>query len=191
MSLPLPTVLQSCRRVLGQLQRPVLSFTLSLGLATAGWLSGPVTMEALAESEPSQSIQSEVVQTQPLQTSLADGIYFYGQVPQTGQFGVEYVVFQVVDQQAIGAFFMPSSSYDCFHGEITPDRMDLTVIGSYDQTPSNYAIALSPAMTLTAAAGETAVPLSLAGYHPIDTVSAAEQELLATCVVDLQPELAL
>ena len=191
MSLYFPIALQPCRRILGQLQRPLLSLTLSLGLATAGWLASSVAMQALADATPHSLLQPEMAQAQPSQTPLVDGIYLYGQVPHAGELGAEYMVFRVVDQQAVGAFFMPSSSYDCFHGEITPDRMNLTVIGSYDQIPSNYAIAVSYADTLTAGAGETALPVELVGYHPIESVSAADQALLATCLTDLQPQLEL
>ncbi|MEM6426221.1 MAG: hypothetical protein AAF728_13835 [Cyanobacteria bacterium P01_D01_bin.128] len=189
MFLPPASTLQSCRRFLSRLKRPVLSLTLSLGLVGAGLLAGPVE-QVVADTEVVLPAQAEVIETPSRSLAyLSDGVYFYGQVPQPGQLGAEYLVFQITNRQAIGAFFSPSSSYDCFHGAIAADQMNLTIIGSYDQTPSQYAIALTPPATLTAAGGNGIVPTGLDGFYAIDTVTAAEREMLATCITDLQPEL--
>ena len=71
-----------------------------------------------------------------------DGVYLYGQSPQPNTIGSEYLVFEVNQGQVIGGFYMPSSSFDCFYGSVEAQKLALTVVDSYEQTPHPYAVAL-------------------------------------------------
>ncbi|MBX2864165.1 MAG: hypothetical protein KTR27_11460 [Leptolyngbyaceae cyanobacterium MAG.088] len=110
---------------------------------------------------------------------LADGIYLYGQQPVAAQAGSVYMVFEVAGRRTVGAFYMPSSSFDCFHGDISSTRLDLTVIDSYEQTSHPYSLAVQAQPVL--AAGEAATELSINGFAPIDDLSELDETILETC----------
>lgn len=112
--------------------------------------------------------------------SLPDGIYLYGQSPQPNQIGSAYMVLQVKDRQVAGAFYMPSSSFDCFQGEIRNQQLALTVANSEEQTRYPYSLALQTQGNL-AATHPGAMSVTPAGYHAISQVSSRDREILATC----------
>lgn len=111
---------------------------------------------------------------------LADGVYLYGQQAVAAQPGSVYMVFAVTGRQAIGAFYMPSSSFDCFNGDISSTRLDLNVIDSYEQTSHPYSLAVQTEPVL--AAGQ-AVPteFSISGFTPISALSELDEQILETC----------
>ncbi len=110
---------------------------------------------------------------------LAEGVYVYGQAPVAAQPGSIYMVFEVTGHRTVGAFYMPSSSFDCFHGNISSTRLDLTVIDSYEQTSHPYSLAVQTQPTLVA--GEAAAEFSINGYTRIDVLSELDEHILATC----------
>ena len=128
----------------------------------------------------SDALATNSDRTQP----LADGIYLYGQAPERDQLGSAYMVFESNQGQVVGAFYMPHSSFDCFYGNFEADRLALTVIDSYEQTPHPYAVALEPADSLATTNPETAAPISLEGFHAIDSVTENDLRILATCRAD-------
>ena len=110
---------------------------------------------------------------------LADGVYLYGQQPVAAQPGSVYMVFEVTDRRAVGAFYMPSSSFDCFYGDISSTRLDLTVIDSYEQTTHPYSLAVQTQPTL--AAGQAGAEFSISGFTQIDALSELDKNILETC----------
>jgi hypothetical protein len=117
--------------------------------------------------------------------ALPDGVYLYGQAETPDQVGSAYMVFTVTDSRVVGAFYMPYSSFDCFHGEFQPDRLALNVVDSYDRSVHPYSVALDTSSPVAAANG-AAVPAGLEGFHQIQTVSENDQRILATCQADYQ-----
>lgn len=122
-------------------------------------------------------------QTTASQTVLADGTYLFGQSTNPNEPGSDYAVFSVKDNQTIGAFYQPNSSFDCFSGEISPNRLAVDIVESYTQTSYPYAIAVTTDDTLTA--GGAAGAYTLKGFHQIEAISAQDQEILAVCQADL------
>ena len=114
-----------------------------------------------------------------LATPLADGVYLYGERPVADQAGTVYMVFEVTDSQAVGAFYMPSSSFDCFSGDVSATRLDLNVVDSYEQTTHPYSLAVQTEPVL--AAGQAATEFSITGFTPIDGLSAVDEQVLETC----------
>ncbi|WP_008311010.1 hypothetical protein [Leptolyngbya sp. PCC 6406] len=149
--------------VLARLKRPLALLALGLGLLA----TGPITSSAVAQTSASPSI-------------LADGTYLYGEAPEAGQHGSTYIVMQVKNGQATGAFYMPASSFDCFHGQVRATTLTATIINSYDQTAYDYALAFSGESAI-AAVGGGAPTLTLDGFHAINTLSNLDHEVLATC----------
>ncbi|NEQ51123.1 MAG: hypothetical protein F6K11_13470 [Leptolyngbya sp. SIO3F4] len=110
---------------------------------------------------------------------LADGVYLYGQQAIAAQPGSIYMVFEVNGRQTVGAFYMPSSSFDCFNGDISSTRLDLNVIDSYEQTSHPYSLAVSSEPIL--AAGQAGAGINISGFTHIDTLSELDERILETC----------
>ncbi|MBD3882592.1 hypothetical protein IFO70_12545 [Phormidium tenue FACHB-886] len=158
------------RTLAQQWSKSTTSLGLALGLAAMG-AAPALAGEAPRSASPSQP--------------LADGVYLYGQSPDPEQIGAAYMVFEVTQGDVVGAFYMPRSSFDCFHGNLEADRVALTVIDSYEQTPHEYAVAYETSDSVAMAGGETIAPVSLEGFHRIETVSENDQRLLSSCKADL------
>ena len=108
---------------------------------------------------------------------LADGVYLYGQQETASQVGSIYMVFEVIGSRAIGAFYMPSSSFDCFNGAISSTRLDLNVIDSYEQTSHPYSLDVEP----TLIAGQAGAELNISGFTPVNALSEMDEQILETC----------
>ncbi len=128
-------------------------------------------------------VASDASQESATRTVLADGTYLFGQSPEPGELGTTYAVFSVQDNRTVGAFYQPSSSFDCFSGQISPDRLAVNVVDSYEQTVHPYSIAL--AVDNSFVAGEAAGAYGLEGFHRIDNLSDQDQEILGVCQADL------
>lgn len=115
-------------------------------------------------------------------TILEDGIYLYGQASQRDVQGAGYAVFSVKDSQTVGAFYQPHSSFDCFAGQILPDRLAVNVVDSYEQTIHPYEIALT--IDDTYVAGSAAGAYTLEGMHRIADVTESELNILSVCEAD-------
>lgn len=113
---------------------------------------------------------------------LADGLYLYGQQSTAAQPGSTYMVFEVADRHAVGAFYMPNSSFDCFYGDISERRLDLTIVDSYEQTRYPYSLVVQSEPVL--AAGQAGVEFNIVGFTPIDTLSELDEHILETCQED-------
>jgi hypothetical protein len=115
--------------------------------------------------------------------TLPDGVYLYGQATEPEQIGSAYMVFEVSQNQVVGAFYMPHSSFDCFNGEFQSDRLALNVVDSYEQTVNPYSIALESDGSV-ASTGEAIAPIGLEGFNRMPTVSDNDRRILATCQAD-------
>ncbi|MBE9077507.1 hypothetical protein IQ241_09380 [Romeria aff. gracilis LEGE 07310] len=162
-----PTAAQPIRRFM---RRAIA--TLSLSCVTGGLFMAPVLAQppAVGRTEPANTPQT-----------LADGVYLYGQSQQPDQLGSAYLVFEVEQQQAVGAFYMPHSSFDCFSGQVRPNRLDLSVVSSYEQTVHSYSVAIETPATLVA--GPAASEFTLVGFHSLQP-DAQDYDILATCQAD-------
>ncbi|GAB4236895.1 MAG: hypothetical protein Kow00121_64070 [Elainellaceae cyanobacterium] len=118
------------------------------------------------------------------QSSIPDGVYLYGESPEPDQIGSAYLVFAVDDNQVTGAFYQPRSSFDCFQGEFQGDRLNLSVINSYNQTTHPYSVAVQSDSYVASASDPITAPAALEGYHHIRTVSENDQRILETCQAD-------
>ncbi|MEL6776979.1 MAG: hypothetical protein AAFO06_06960 [Cyanobacteria bacterium J06597_16] len=115
--------------------------------------------------------------------ALDEGTYLFGQSPEANQVGSAYAVFSVQNNnQIIGAFYHPHSSFDCFSGEVLSDQLAVNVIDSYDQTGHPYSVALRVEEALVAGAGAGAYTLE--GFHRISEVSQGDYDMLAVCQAD-------
>ncbi|NJK99945.1 MAG: hypothetical protein HC910_05010 [Spirulinaceae cyanobacterium SM2_1_0] len=112
-------------------------------------------------------------------TQLTDGTYFFGQVPEAGVIGYEYLVFEIRNGRVMGAIYAPRSEYSCFTGTAQNGVLALSITDPYDDQVYPYAIALETPSTLAAGQAQSAV--SLTGHHRIQTLRELEQQLLTAC----------
>lgn len=101
--------------------------------------------------------------------ALADGVYLFGEDPEPEQLGKAYMVFEVRRGRLIGAFYMPSSSFDCVFGSAQSERLDVTVVNSYERTTYPYSVPLHD-------------------LHPIDSFTANDRRILSTCTQTYQQQ---
>ena len=72
----------------------------------------------------------------------SDGVYLFGQSKQPDLIQNEYFVFELKSGKAIGAFYLPHSSFYCFYGIRQQDSLQVKVIDSYDNSASDYKVDL-------------------------------------------------
>lgn len=162
------------------LEKPVTGLFLTAGLVLTAHPQVPIEHSAASANSNLQTTSFLSTETSDPQ-ALADGIYLYGQSPDRDQIGAAYMVFQVEQGQVEGAFYMPRSSFDCFYGSFQGDRLALTVINSYEQTRYPYAIALEPQDSVATIDNDVATPISLQGYHQLESPTENDLRLLSTC----------
>lgn len=158
--------------------RTLAALGLGVGLATVG-------LSLSAQANAQQVAVRQAVVAQSAYSSLPDGIYLYGQSAERDQIGAAYMVFQVEQSQVTGAFYMPSSSFDCFQGEFQGERLALNVVDSYEQTVHPYSVALAASDSVASTDGSVA-PVSLQGFHQIQSLDDSDRTILATCQADFE-----
>ncbi|MGP1386193.1 MAG: hypothetical protein ACTS2F_21720 [Thainema sp.] len=123
--------------------------------------------------------QAELVASNSPAVESTAKTYLFGQSATAEQIGATYIVFTMQDQKVVGAFYMPQSSFDCFHGEVVGEQLALNITNSYDQTTYPYEVAL--ASNAVVAGTDAAAPFGLEGFHAIETISETDQQVLSTC----------
>jgi hypothetical protein len=166
-----------------QLQKPFGSLLLATGLLTIA--SAGFTRAAEVPATPAPVLQNQpVLQAIASLPPIEDGTYLYGESATPQEIGSAYMVFEVNDRQVVGAFYMPSSSFDCFYGDIQANQLALTVTSSEDQQSYSYNVAMQTGGSVATAGNVSVAPAEIEGYQRIATVSALDHQILAVCKVD-------
>lgn len=141
--------------------------------------SAASTSRRSATATSTTATSTTATSTAATRTVLEEGTYLFGQSPEPDQLGAAYAILSVQNNQTVGAFYQPSSSFDCFSGEVSPNRLAVNVVDSYEQTVHPYTVALTLEDSLVA--GEAAGAYTLEGFHPIEDISTNDYEMLAVC----------
>lgn len=182
MSLQLSTPkFPSWRVLFRSFDKPLTGLLVAAGLLSA--IASQATAQTVETSSLANSTTTQIAQASVESSSLPNGVYLYGQATEPEQIGSAYMVFEVNQEQVVGAFYMPYSSFDCFRGEIQADRLALNVVDSYEQTVNPYSVALESNGSV-ASTGETIAPVGLEGFHRLATLSDNDRRILATCQAD-------
>lgn len=181
-SSPWPTL--SLSRIKLSANSPLLKLTLAMGLL-AGNLYAPHAHSQEVPVQAQAQVAPQVV-AQGTARALEDGVYLYGQSSKPNQIGKTYAVMEVKQGKVIGAFYMPSSSFDCFHGQLEAEKLALTVVDSYERTSYPYAIALERNYPVASTGLPPINGLKLQGFHGLATISDTDQRILNTCKADYQ-----
>ncbi len=117
----------------------------------------------------------------PAASFSADGVYLYGQQPVPDQLETAYFVFEAQAGSITGAFYMPSSSFDCAQGHVSNEQIVLNITNSDSQETYRHALALdTDTSDVASRQGTVAAPLDIAGFHQLP-VSDHDRSILATC----------
>jgi hypothetical protein len=111
---------------------------------------------------------------------IPNGTYLYGESPVADTVGAVYFVFEAQDGRLNGAIYQPSSSFDCVRGTVGEGALDLVITDAYDQSETNYSVAMVADTTVASSSGGAGVT-ELEGMYAIATLSELDQQLLATC----------
>lgn len=161
-------------------------------------LESPAAAKLPANWKNSQEANQEsIIPVPKANDSLADGTYLYGQSSEPGQIGKEYLVFEARQGKVVGAMYMPSSEFACFHGTLNSRQLNLTIANAYNQTALAHTIAREQPTHIAAAGGQIdlnraydslSYPYSviLDSYQPIAQVSAQDRQMLNTCLSNYQ-----
>lgn len=169
------------RSLVNGLEKPITALLMTVGVSTVALApSYAYAVETAARGERVARAPMGLAISQ----NLPNGTYLYGQSAEAEQLGAAYMVFEVNQNQVVGAFYMPQSSFDCFYGSLEPQRMALNVIDSYERTVHPYAIAMESEASVASTTGEAA-PVTLEGFHHIPSISANDQRILNTCKADI------
>jgi hypothetical protein len=141
----------------------------------------PALASSLKAPKLEQNRVVSLAQVANSQSSLADGVYLYGQAEEPEQLGSEYLVFQVRQGKIQGAFYMPSSEFDCFSGQATSNGINLSIVNPEDNTTYSHSIAFEKTSTIAAEGDRVQRSLDLEGYHQIDKISKQDRELIRAC----------
>jgi hypothetical protein len=158
---------------------------ISLGVLMASLSGVGLSLNAPVQAEPSTPVTGAGLaqHSQALGAVFpAPGQYLFGQVPEPDQIGQGYIVMENTGDLVYGALYYPSSSFDCFHGQVQGNELAMTIINSYSQEAYPYSIALVADSTVAAQqlpAGLT--PVSLSGFHAIDTLTDNDLRMLSIC----------
>ncbi len=113
---------------------------------------------------------------------ISGGVYLYGETDRPEVIGKEYIVFEVVGNRTIGAFYLPQSEFSCFYGQFKGSKLNITLIDSYDRQKYNYSLILDRR-------GLTASKQPMMGtpsYLPLGKISANDRRILDACKIQMQ-----
>ncbi len=165
-------------------KRPLAGLVLTLGLLASGFPgfyfkfnSAIALPSSVITEEASKQTSADLRSATPNSALPSDGVYLYGESSEPNQVGQVYAVFEVTDSETVGAFYMPSSSFDCFYGEVDAQELDLMIVNSYEQSAYPYSVPLTYE-NVAGASGSVPVP---EGYHRIDELSQQDYQILSTC----------
>jgi len=134
------------------------------------------------EQEPTQVAAAS--STLMVSQRMPDGVYLFGQSPEAFQMGSEYIVFEVNQDEVVGAVYAPHSSFDCFTGEVRNQQLSMNIVDAYDQSVHPFSVALQSEGTV-ASTGADVAPMTIEGFHPIANLSDLDRQILNTCQADL------
>jgi hypothetical protein len=146
---------------------------LLIGVIVLGALLG-VTATAAAAAER-DSIRVNV-------DRLQNGIYLYGESMTPETIGKEYIIFETKNSQTIGAIYLPHSEFSCFKGNFSGNRMNISLIDSYDRQVYKYKLTLGSKNTLTASKQPM---MGSPTYQLVGKHSDNDLRMLKTCKTEL------
>jgi hypothetical protein len=114
-------------------------------------------------------------------TPETSGVHLYGESDRPEVIGKEYIIFERIGNQTIGAFYLPRSEFNCFKGQFQGSRLNVTLTDAFDRQKYNFSLKLNPS-------GLTASKLPMMGeptYQPLGKISDNDRRILSTCKLQM------
>lgn len=118
----------------------------------------------------------------------ADGIYLYGQSPQSNQLGHEYMVFEMRRGKVTGAFYLPQSEFSCFQGSLTANILSVTVAADANSEADGTQVAAVSSSPREDNYAQIASPyaVGLQNYYQLTQISDNDRRILTACQSNYQ-----
>ena len=175
-----------------QLEVPLAGLLLTVGILTGEATLLTNKLQSLSTYKVVSS--AEVFKTVAPRGKLptVDGTYLYGQSPEPEQMGQEYMVFEMRQGKVIGAFYLPYSEFSCFYGTLQSGKLAVMVANSPAAAPYPDSVADRESQQVATASNrghignsyesiDYSYSVALQDYHQLRSVSANDQQILATC----------
>lgn len=174
-----------------------LEVSLAALILMTGFSTGEVN--AMPKKDTPTTARTQVAQTRNSTTASANlnnGVYLYGQSAKAEEIGKEYVVFEVRNGRVIGAVYMPRSEFNCFHGTLQAQRLNVTMVDPMATETADSTPPEKQPSTRVAAVGDyrgidqVSVPhsVTLQDYRQIANVSDNDKRILGMCKADIQEQ---
>jgi hypothetical protein len=139
-------------------------FVLVSGINLFGLITpGTAAVEGLGRSvAPKAQTSQPATALSNFNRPLQNGTYLFSDAVAPNQTQGTYFVFQVHNQQVVGALYTPGSSFDCFYGTQAPGNLDVKVMDSYESTTYRQSVTLTD-------------------YYRLTQLSSNDQRLLQSC----------
>jgi len=179
------------RKQLGGLEITLAGLML-FGAVSTGEAEALSTNGRQNTAKPQQVVQTRTTPAAPTQT-MANGVYLYGQSAKPEEIGKEYVVFEARGGRVIGAVYMPSSEFNCFHGTAQAQKLDVTMVDPMVETADSTPPEKQPSARVATVGDyrgidQVSVPYSvkLQNYRRIANVSDNDKRILGMCKAEYQ-----
>jgi hypothetical protein len=118
---------------------------------------------------------------------ITDGIYLYGQSPESNRLGQEYMVFEMRQGKVKGAFYLPQSEFSCFQGTLTSGKLSVTVAADADSEADTAQVAAAGTQTEDVYGDiPSSYAVGLQNYYQLTNISNNDRRILTACQQDSQ-----
>jgi hypothetical protein len=113
----------------------------------------------------------------------ADGIYLYGQSPESNQLGQEYMVFEMRRGEVTGAFYLPQSEFSCFQGSLNSDRLSVIVAADANSEADAAQVAATGNSQIEDDYSQISSPyaVGLQNYYQLQNITDNDRRILTAC----------
>lgn len=112
-----------------------------------------------------------------------DGVFLYGSLPQAGQFGTGYIVFEKRGGKVVGGMYMLASEFNCFQGTLDKSGEIAMSVKGYAGDINLNQVASTGRLSKVSNSELTnyAYSVMLQDYYQLDNVGNNDRRILKTC----------
>jgi len=112
-----------------------------------------------------------------------DGVFLYGSLPQAGQFGTGYIVFEKRGGKVVGGMYMLASEFNCFQGTLDKSGQIAMSVKGYAGDINLNQVASTGRLSKVSNSQLTnyAYSVTLEDYYQLDNVGNNERRILKAC----------
>jgi hypothetical protein len=171
---------------LGQLKFVLSALVTFIALDPTAATSSDRQLDSLASrvtSTPVKIAKRDSVLNSKGKLPTADGIYLYGQSPQTNQLGQEYMIFEMQQGKVTGALYLPQSEFSCFEGSLKSDRLSVTVAADANSEADAAQVAAVGNSQIEDDYSQISSPyaVGLQNYYQLQNITDNDRRILTAC----------